>query len=116
MLLPAIKPDLALFHAAMADAQGNVSIGRQRDLMTLAHASVKTIVTVERLRDGNLLDDPTFGGWDPTRILRRGGRGSATRRLAAGLPEYYAADVTHLAEYAQLAASAEGFANISTSM
>ncbi|MGB8550227.1 MAG: CoA-transferase, partial [Xanthobacteraceae bacterium] len=34
VLLPAIKPDVALFHAAMADPQGNVWIGRQRDLST----------------------------------------------------------------------------------
>ena len=83
VLLPAIKPDVALFHAAMADAHGNVWIGRQRDLVTLAHASAKTIVTVERLHDGNLLDDPTLAAGTLPGFLCRGGRGSATRCLAA---------------------------------
>ena len=58
VLLPAIQPDVALFHAPMADRAGNVWIGRQRDLATLAHASRETVVTVEKLHDGNLLDDP----------------------------------------------------------
>ena len=33
VLLPAIKPDVALFHAPMADREGNVWIGRQRELV-----------------------------------------------------------------------------------
>jgi glutaconate CoA-transferase, subunit A len=60
VLLPAIHPDVALFHAPMADADGNVWIGRQRELATLAYASRKTIVTVEKIVDGNLLDDPVL--------------------------------------------------------
>src|SRR5215210_9533482 len=47
VLLPAINPDVALFHAPMADRAGNVWIGRQRDLATMAHAAVKTVVTEE---------------------------------------------------------------------
>src|SRR6185295_16278380 len=34
VLLPAIRPDVALFHAPMADRDGNVWIGRQRELIT----------------------------------------------------------------------------------
>ena len=60
VLLPAIKPDVALLHAPMADRFGNVWIGRQRELATMAHAAEKTIVTVEKIHDGNLLDDPVL--------------------------------------------------------
>ncbi len=42
VLLPAIKPDVALFHAPMADRHGNVWIGRIRELATMAHAAAKT--------------------------------------------------------------------------
>src|SRR6184192_1081208 len=48
VLLPAIKPDFALFHAGMADHAGNVFIGRDRELATMAHASARTIATVEK--------------------------------------------------------------------
>src|SRR5882757_2380044 len=60
VLLPAIRPDVALFHAPMADRDGNVWIGRQRELVTMAHAAEKTIVTVEKIVDGNLLADKTL--------------------------------------------------------
>ena len=32
VLLPALKPDVALFHAPIADRDGNVWIGRDREL------------------------------------------------------------------------------------
>src|SRR6185436_211520 len=60
VLLPAIRPDVALFHAPMADHNGNVWIGRQRELVTMAHAAERTVVTVEKLHDGDLLADPTL--------------------------------------------------------
>src|ERR671935_513867 len=49
VLLPAIRPDVALFHAPLGDREGNVWIGRDRELATLAHAAAKTVVTVEKL-------------------------------------------------------------------
>src|SRR6266581_8803232 len=58
VLLPAIKPDVALFHAPMADREGNVYIGTQRELVAMAHAARQTIVSVEEIRDDNLLRDP----------------------------------------------------------
>src|SRR5580700_4336707 len=60
VLLPAIKPDVALFHAPLADRDGNIWIGRDRELATMAHAAAKTVVTVEKLYDGNLFDDPAL--------------------------------------------------------
>ena len=110
VLLPAIKPDVALFHAGMADRFGNVFIGRDRELLTMAHAAARTIATVEKIYDGNLMDDPalsagTVPGFyvDTVAVALRG---------AWPLPllDHYAADGAHLAEYAKLAATAEGFA------
>src|SRR5215510_14019144 len=60
VLLPAIKPNVALFHAPLADREGNVWIGRDRELATMAHAAAKTVVTVEKLYKGNLFDDPAL--------------------------------------------------------
>jgi glutaconate CoA-transferase, subunit A len=110
VLLPAIKPDVALLHAPMADRAGNVWIGRQRELATMAHAAAKTVVTVEKIYDGDLLADPVLAAG----VLP----GFYVERIAVtekgcwplGLPDHYAADLTHLAAYAKLATSAEGFA------
>jgi glutaconate CoA-transferase, subunit A len=110
VVLPAIRPDVALIHVPMADRAGNIWIGRQRELATMAHASAKTVVTVEKIVDGNLLDDPmTAAGTLP---------GFYIEAIAVaengcwpfGLPDHYGADMAHLGEYARLAATAEGFA------
>src|SRR5262252_510378 len=110
VVLPAIGPYVALFHAPMADRAGNVWIGRQRELATMAHASAMTVVTVEKIVDGNLLDDPVLaagalpGFYIETIAVAENGC------WPLGLPDHYGADTAHLAEYACLAATAEGFA------
>src|SRR5437016_5615453 len=94
----------------MADREGNVWVGRQRELITMAHASERTIVTVEKLHDGNLLEDKTLaagtlpGFYVETVALVENGC------WPLPLPEYYAWDVEHLKEYVKLAATDEGFA------
>jgi glutaconate CoA-transferase subunit A len=109
VLLPAIKPDVALIHAPLADRAGNVWIGRQRELVTMAHAAAKTIVTVEKIRDANLLDDPvtaagTLPGFyiETIAVAERGA-------WPLGLPDVYPLDAAHLAEYARMAATEDGF-------
>ena len=110
VLLPAIKPDVALFHAPMADRDGNVWIGRQRELVTMAHAAERTIVTVEKMHDGNLLEDPTLAAGTLPGFYVESGRGGGAWRWPLPLPEYYAWDAEHLKEYVTLAATDEGFA------
>jgi glutaconate CoA-transferase, subunit A len=109
VLLPAIKPDVALFHSPFADRAGNVWIGRQKELGTMAHASAKTIVTVEKIVDADLLADAklsagTLPGFyvDVVAVAERGA-------WPLPLPDHYAWDETHLAEYATLAATEAGF-------
>ena len=57
VLLPALNADLAIFHAAKADAEGNVWIGRDRDRLLAAHAAARTLVTVEQIVPGCFFDD-----------------------------------------------------------
>jgi glutaconate CoA-transferase, subunit A len=110
VLLPAIKPDVALFHAPMADLEGNVWIGRQRELVTMAHAAERTVVTVEKMYDGNLLTDPTLAAGtlpgfyvESVAVVERGS-------WPLPLPDHYAWDAEHLKEYVRLAATEDGFA------
>jgi glutaconate CoA-transferase, subunit A len=110
VLLPAIRPDVALFHAPLADREGNVWIGRDRELATMAHAAAKTVVTVEKLHEGNLFDDSTLaagalGGFyiEAIAIVPNGA-------WPLALADHYGADAAHLAEYARMAGSADGFA------
>ncbi len=56
-VLKAINPDVAILHAERADREGNVWIGRNRDLLHAAHASDRTFVTVDRIEDRDFYDD-----------------------------------------------------------
>ena len=109
VLLPAIKPDVSLIHAPLADHAGNVWIGKQRELVTMAHAAKLTIATVEKIQDTNLLDDPvTAAGTLPGFYIER----IAVAERGAwplGLPDVYPLDAGHLAEYAHMAATEDGF-------
>lgn len=57
VVLPAINADVAIFHAAKADAEGNVWIGRDRDRLLAAHAADRVLVTVEARVPGSFFDD-----------------------------------------------------------
>ena len=56
ILLPALRPDVALFHVAAIDEEGNALIGRRRELVTMAHAARMTLVTAERIERGSFYD------------------------------------------------------------
>lgn len=107
--IPAINPDIALFHAPLADRDGNVWVGRKRELINLSHASKAAYVTVDKISETNLFDD---------------------ERMAAGiLPALYVSkiceypnaswplsfwyegdeDGDHLATYVSMAKTEEGF-------
>jgi glutaconate CoA-transferase subunit A len=110
VLLPAIAPELALFHAPLADRAGNVWIGRRRELVSMAHAADKTLVTVEEIVDGNLMDDQTMAAGVLPALYVAGVAHAPKGAWPLGLAGRYPPDTTHLARYAELAKSAEGFA------
>jgi glutaconate CoA-transferase subunit A len=110
VLLPALKPDFGLFHAPLADRDGNVWIGRRRELVTIAHAAARSLVTVERVIDGSLLDDErTAAGVlpglyvDAIAVAERGA-------LPIGLAEHYDGDLDALRRYVAAATTEAGFA------
>ncbi|QCO54560.1 CoA synthetase [Pseudorhodobacter turbinis] len=110
VLIPAIRPDIAIFHAPMADRFGNVWIGRRRELAAMAYASTETLVTVERIIETNLLtDETTAAGTLPALYvtdIALAPRGA----WPYGLWGEYDADVAELKHYASAARSQEGFA------
>lgn len=109
VLIPAIHPDIALFHAPMADRNGNVWIGMRRELMTMAHAARATLVTVEKIVDFDLLDDETMAPGTIAHVYITACAKAENGAWPLALPGNYAADSAHLAAYAEQARTAEGF-------
>lgn len=109
LLLPALRPDVAAFHAVLGDSEGNVWVGRRRELATMAHAAKHVLVTVERFIEGNLLEDERLA---PGVISAAYVEAVAVAQRGAwpiGLLDEYPPDERHIAEYARLARTDEGF-------
>ncbi|MDE2197435.1 MAG: CoA synthetase [Rhodospirillales bacterium] len=109
LLLPALAPDIAAFHAVCADAHGNIYVGRRRELATIAHASRRVLVTVERMVEGNLLEDERLAPGVINGVYVEAVALAARGAWPIGLLDEYAMDAAHIAEYARLARTAEGF-------
>jgi glutaconate CoA-transferase subunit A len=109
LLVPAVQPDTALFHARWADDEGNVWIGRRRELATIAHAARQCFVTYEERRAGDMLEDellaPGVLGAVYVTALAKAERGA----WPLGVPEVYDIDDAHLQRYARAAKTREGF-------
>lgn len=107
--LPAIKPDVALFHAARADRHGNVWIGVRRELMLMAHAASQTLVTVEEIGEDDLLADDALAAGTIPAIYVSAVAEVRNGAWPVGLAGRYPPDAAHLAEYARLARTSAGF-------
>ncbi|RCW63199.1 CoA transferase subunit A [Pseudorhodoferax soli] len=115
VLIPALRPDVALFHARTADRFGNVWIGRMKELSLMAYASAKTFVTVETIVDGNLLEnEDTAAGVLPA-IYVEGIAESAAGAHPLPLPGHSAGCSADQMAYAKSARTAEGFAAFAAS-
>jgi glutaconate CoA-transferase subunit A len=111
VLIPAIHPDVAIFHAPMADREGNVWIGRRRELAAMAYAARVTLVTVERIVDTPLLEDETLAAGTLPALYVTEVAVAPRGAWPYGLWGDYATDTEELSRYARLARSAAGFAD-----
>jgi glutaconate CoA-transferase subunit A len=110
MVLPARPLDVTVYHAPFADTEGNVFIGRQRELATLTYGSAKTFVTVEKIVDANLFEsEATAAGALPAFYFS--GIAEAERGAwPLGLTDVYDPDGQEQRRYVQAARTPEGFA------
>ena len=109
LLLPALSPEFAAFHAPMADRDGNVWVGRRRELATLAHASRRVVVTVERIVEENLLEDERLAPGVIAATYIDGIALAVNGAWPLALLDEYPPDPAHLRLYAHAARTEEGF-------
>jgi len=109
VLLPAIKPDVTLFHSPRADRHGNVWIGRRRELATMAHASATTLVTVETIEDRDFLADETMAAGTLPSLYVTAIADVEGGARPLGLTDCYERDMDHIRAYGEAAKTEAGF-------
>jgi glutaconate CoA-transferase subunit A len=109
LTIPAIRPDVALFHARWADEAGNVWVGRRRELATVAHASRLALVTFEEKKPGDMLEDEVLAPGVISSIYVSGIAPAPRGAWPLGAPGVYGVDDVHLSQYAREAKTREGF-------
>jgi glutaconate CoA-transferase, subunit A len=109
LLVPAIRPDVALFHAPLADREGNVWIGVRRELMLMAHAAKATLATAERIAGESLLADPVRAAGTIPALYVSGVVEAPGAARPLGLFSAHPPDLEPLAAYARGAATEGGF-------
>jgi glutaconate CoA-transferase subunit A len=110
VLVPALNPDVFAFHAPWGDRYGNVWIAGRRDLAFTAHAARKTIVTIEKVWDGDLLKDEKMASGTLAAVYVSDVAHAPRGAWPMSLPHSYATDQKHIHEYMRLARTDEGFA------
>jgi glutaconate CoA-transferase, subunit A len=109
LLLPALRPEIALFHVAVADRRGNIWIGRRRELITMAHAAATTFVTVEKIAEDDLFAREATAAGSLSSLYVGAIAEARNGAWPLGLAEHYAPDHEHLAVYAEAAKSDAAF-------
>jgi glutaconate CoA-transferase subunit A len=109
VLIPAIQPDYALFHAPLADKFGNVWLGRRRELATMAYAARHTLITVEKITQDNLLDDEVMAAGVLPSLYVDTIAHVPNGAIPYGVWGEYPADAQEIAAYAKAAQTHEGF-------
>ncbi len=75
----------------------------------MAHAAKKTVVTVEKIHDGDLLCDPLLAAGTLPGFYVEAVAVEPRGAWPLPLPDHYGIDAAHMTEYARLAATPEGF-------
>jgi glutaconate CoA-transferase subunit A len=109
VLVPALRPDVAIFHARWADDAGNVWVGRRRELATVAHAARSTFVTYEEHKAGDMLEDEVLAPGVISSIYVSGAAHAPRGAWPFGVPGVYGIDDAHVIAYARAAKTREGF-------
>ena len=109
LLLPAVQLDILIFHAPCVDINGNIQIGRRRELATLAHASKKVFVTTEKILDVDFFENELSAATclpalyvDGISIVKNGA-------WPCSLPGVYSADNDEIKKYSIAAKTQRGF-------
>lgn len=108
VLVPAIRPDVALIHAPLADRRGNVWVGRQHETKALAHAAQRALVTVEAVYERDLAADPLYAAGTISAMYVSAVALAPEGAWPLALAGHYGEDGAAVADYVRAAATEAG--------
>lgn len=111
VILPATLLDVSIFHAPYADRNGNVWIGRRRELATLVHASKRVLVTVEEILDEDFFESEARAAGALPAFYIESIAEARNGAWPCGLLDLYEPDAEELRYYAKAAKSDKGFSD-----
>ncbi len=107
-VVPAIAPDVAVFHGLRGDHAGNVITTVTTDAKLIAQAARRVVATVEEVVDGDLAREPHVGALVPgihvTAVVRAPHGAHPT-----GCAGRYGDDADHIREYLRAAQADDTF-------
>lgn len=110
ILIPAIRPDFAIFHAPWADRNGNIYIGRRREVINMTQASKRgALVTVEEIRDVDLMETEQMAAGAMPAMYVHAAAVAPHGAWPISLWDCYPADEEHFRVYGKLSKTPEGF-------
>lgn len=110
VLIPALAPDVVLFHAIYGDRHGNVWVGKAGEVIAMAQAAKRVIATFEYLYEGDLLEDKHMAPSTVSHIYMGAAAHAPQGAWPLALATEYPPDAAHMQEYVRLARTDEGFA------
>lgn len=109
LLVPAINPDVTLIHAPLADRNGNVWIGRRRELAVASHAAAVTLVTVEKVMDIDFMADDRWATGVLSNVYVTAISHQPNGAWPLSFSDQYPEDTEHLHRYVEAARTEDGF-------
>lgn len=109
VLVPAFQPDVLIFHAVYGDRFGNVWIGKNFEVKSIAQAAKKVIVSFEHLYEGILLDDRHLAPSTVSHIYVTASAQASRGTWPVALAGEYPVDAAHLTKYVEMAKTEKGF-------
>jgi glutaconate CoA-transferase subunit A len=110
VLLPALAPDVVLFHGLWGDRYGNVWVGKAFEVMAMAQSARIALATFEHFYEGDLLEDVYMAPSTVSQLYVTASVHVPKGAWPVAFSEEYGFDAGHLTRYAQLARTDAGFA------
>jgi len=111
VLIPALEPDVVMFHGVYGDRHGNVWVGKAFEVMAMAQCARKVLASFEYFYDGDLLEDKHMAPSTVSQLYTTATVHASKGAWPVAFGSEYPFDAAHMTRYAEMARTETGFAD-----